>query len=108
VKKRLSPKAYQAQAIPPTNSPTSTPSSSVLDQFYTFDERPYEVQEIMEKLEYILAQHTHMLDGIAHNQAIVDMAASARVCSIDKSIVFRDQSNLSSLVQIKNAKQNDF
>jgi len=26
----------------------------------------------MDKLEYILIQHTDMLDGIAHNEAIID------------------------------------
>ena len=36
------------------------------------------------------------------------MAANAQLCSIDKSIIIRDQSNLSNLVQIENAKQNEF
>jgi len=48
------------------------PPPSVLDKFYELDERLYEVQETMDKLEYILVQHTDMLDGIAHNQAIID------------------------------------
>jgi len=52
--------------------PQSTPSTSFLEHVMTLDEQIYELQEIVEKLEYILVQHTDVLDGIAHNQAIMD------------------------------------
>ena len=38
----------------------------------TLDEQVYELQEIVDKLEYILVQHTDVLHGIAHNQATID------------------------------------
>ena len=51
---------------------TPMPSSSTMNPFYILDERLYDVQELIEKLEYILVQRNDMLDGIAHNQAIMD------------------------------------
>jgi len=38
-----------------------------MNPFYILDEWFYDVQELVEKLKYILVQHTDMLDGIAHN-----------------------------------------
>ena len=43
-----------------------------MNPFYILDERLYDVQELVEKLEYILVQHNDMLDGMAYNQAIMD------------------------------------
>ena len=43
-----------------------------MNPFYILDERLYDVQELVEKLKYILVQHNDMLDGIAHNQAVMD------------------------------------
>jgi len=53
-------------------SPDSILPPSVLDKLYELDEHLYDVQETVDKLEYILVKHTDMLDGIAHNQAIID------------------------------------
>ena len=59
--------------VPPrVSSNPSPPPSSLLDQIQHLDERLYELQETANKLEYILVQHTDALDGIAHNQAIMD------------------------------------
>ena len=52
----------QVQHLPP----------SILGKFYELDEHLYEVQETVDKPEYILVQHNDMLDGITHNQAIID------------------------------------
>jgi len=53
-------------------SPQSTPPPSLLENMMTLNEQIYELQETVDKLEYILVQHTDVLDGIAHNQAIMD------------------------------------
>ena len=38
----------------------------------TLDEQVHELQETTDKLEYIMVQHTNVIDGIAHNQVIID------------------------------------
>jgi len=53
-------------------SPQSTPPSSLLEHILTLDVQIYELQETVDKLEYIVVQQTDVLDGIAHNQAIMD------------------------------------
>ncbi|KAJ8433093.1 hypothetical protein Cgig2_020589 [Carnegiea gigantea] len=64
-----SPGPHIPPRIPLAQSP---PPSSLLDQIQHLDERLYELQETANKLEYILVEHTVALDGIAHNQAIMD------------------------------------
>jgi len=46
--------------------------TSMFDKFYELDDRLYAVQEIMDNLEYFLVQYTNLLDGITHNQDIMD------------------------------------
>lgn len=57
---------------PRLNSPQTTPLSSLLDHILNLNERVYELSETADKLEYIMVQHTDMLDGITHNQAIIE------------------------------------
>ncbi|KAJ8431966.1 hypothetical protein Cgig2_024277 [Carnegiea gigantea] len=60
-------KKYGQHVKPRLTSPQSTPPPSLLHHILTLDERVYELQETADKLEYIMVQHTDVLDGIAHN-----------------------------------------
>ena len=65
-------KAYGINLKLRTDARNTFPPPPSLDRLYEFDERLHELQETVDKLEYILVQHTDMLDGIAHNQAIIN------------------------------------
>jgi len=67
VKQSVLPKMSRFQPTPHLVFPKFDSLPSVFKKFYELDERLYEVQEIVDKLEYMLVQHTDMLDGIAHN-----------------------------------------
>ena len=57
---------------PCLTSPKSSPPPSLLDHILALHERFYELQEIANKLEHIMVQHTNVLDGIAHNQVVLE------------------------------------
>ncbi|KAJ8432235.1 hypothetical protein Cgig2_007636 [Carnegiea gigantea] len=65
-------KKFGQHVKPCLHSPQITPPPSLLDHIVTLDEKVYELQETVDKLEYIIVQHTDVLDGIAYNQAIID------------------------------------
>jgi len=48
-------------------SPKLTSPPSLLDHILGLDDCVYELQETTDKLEYVMVQHTDMLDGIGHN-----------------------------------------
>ncbi|KAJ8444150.1 hypothetical protein Cgig2_030970 [Carnegiea gigantea] len=64
-------KMFGQHVKPRLTSPQITCPPSLLDHILTLDENVHELQETVDKLEYIMVQHTNVLDGIAHNQAII-------------------------------------
>ena len=86
--------------VPPrVSSDPSPPLPSLLDQIQHLDERLYELQETTNKLEYILVQHTDALDGIAHNQAIMDNRLN-RIQTLLTTHITEVHQKLGDLIQI--------
>jgi len=45
---------------------------TLFNHFFELNDHVYKLQETIDKLDYIMDQHTNMLDGIAHIQAIIE------------------------------------
>ena len=65
-------KQFGQHVKPRLASPKSIPPSSLLNHILALDERVHELQKPTDNLEYILVQYIDVLDGIAHNQAVIE------------------------------------
>lgn len=65
-------KKFGQHVKPRLTSPKWVLPPSLLDDILVLDECVYELQEITDKLEYIMVQHTDVLYAIAHNQVVLE------------------------------------
>ena len=82
-------------------SPQITSPSSLLDRILTLDEKVYESQEVVNKLEYTMVQHTDVLYGIAYNQAIIDNCLN-RIWTLLTTHISKVHQKLGDLITVEN------
>ena len=76
---------------PRHTSPSTILPPSLPDHTLTLDERVYELQESAGILNYILVQHTNTLDGIAHNEAILNNSLTEMLSSLTEQLTMLKQ-----------------
>jgi len=78
--------------------------SSLIDQIYKLEKRAFDLQEMVDKIEYILAKLYDTLDDIIHNQAVMDGHAISLCTFLSHQFCLVNQ-KLNDLVHVNNLTQ---